>query len=171
MLIPKSILVPVDFSEYSDQALRQALEFAREFKAKVYVIHVVEHKLTQCIDDYCLSQELIQQMGASGPAAYTDVYAITDDMVKRVDSQMIAAAEANLRRLIDRFSVPDQVEIVTEVRSGTPYQEILRFQKEKGIDFIIIPSHGKGGMTGLHLGSTTEKVLRLSPCGVNVVKC
>jgi nucleotide-binding universal stress UspA family protein len=35
MTRPRSILVPVDFSEYSDQALSQAVEFAKEFKAKI----------------------------------------------------------------------------------------------------------------------------------------
>jgi len=171
MLRPKSILVPVDFSEYSDQALRQACEFAKEFKAKIYVLHVVEQKLLQCIDDYCLSQELIKQMGASKPAQYTDDYAITPDMVKRVEDQMLTGAQANMQRLIDRISDANQIEIVTEVRKGIPYREILEFQKEKAIDFIIMPSRGKEGLTELHLGSTTEKVLRLSPCCITVVKC
>lgn len=170
MLRPRSILVPVDFSEYSNQALKQAVEFAKEFKAKIYLLHVVEHRLIQCIDDYCLSQELIKQMGASKPAQYTDDYVITQDMVKHVEEQMFEAAQANMERLIDRIPEANQIEIVTEVRKGIPYQEILRFQEEKDIDFIIMPSHGKGGLTEFHLGSTSEKLLRSSPCCITIVK-
>ena len=45
MLKPTKILVPTDFSEYSDKALRQALDIASEYKAKVYALHVVDEKL------------------------------------------------------------------------------------------------------------------------------
>ena len=41
MLIPTKILVPTDFSEYSDKALTQAFDIAIQYKAKVYVLHVV----------------------------------------------------------------------------------------------------------------------------------
>ena len=41
MLKPTKILVPTDFSEYSDRALGQALDIAKEYGAKVYVLHVL----------------------------------------------------------------------------------------------------------------------------------
>jgi nucleotide-binding universal stress UspA family protein len=43
------ILVPTDFSEYSDKALRQALDIALQYKAKVFVLHVVHEQITQCV--------------------------------------------------------------------------------------------------------------------------
>jgi nucleotide-binding universal stress UspA family protein len=42
MLRPTKILVPTDFSEYSNKALRQAFDIAKQYKAKVYVLHVVD---------------------------------------------------------------------------------------------------------------------------------
>lgn len=45
MLKPTKILVPTDFSEYSDKALKQALDIAKEYNAKVYVLHVLDQKL------------------------------------------------------------------------------------------------------------------------------
>lgn len=170
MLRPRNILVPVDFSESSDQALRQAIEFGKEFKSKIYLLHVVEHRLIQCIDDYCLSDELIKQMGASKPAQYTDDYPITQNMAKQVEQQMVEGAHASMQRLIGKVPEVNQIEFVAEVRTGVPHQEILRFQKEQNIDFIVMASHGKGGLTELHLGSTTEKVMRLSPCPITIVK-
>ena len=41
MLKPTKILIPTDFSEYSNKALRQALDIAKHYKAKVYMLHVV----------------------------------------------------------------------------------------------------------------------------------
>ena len=52
MLMPTKILVPTDFSTYSDKALRQAFDIAKQYNAKVYVIHVVHEKITDTIDDY-----------------------------------------------------------------------------------------------------------------------
>jgi universal stress protein A len=170
MAKPRSILVPVDFSEYSDQALSQAVEFAKEFKAKIYVLHVVEHKLIQCIDDYCLNEDLIRQMGASKPAQYTDDYSITPNMVKQIEEGMFTAAGANLQRLVNKILEDSEIEIVVEVRKGIPHQEIRQFQKENDIDFIVMPSRGKGGLTEFHLGSTTEKVLRSMPCCITIAK-
>ena len=41
MLKPTKILIPTDFSEYSNKALHQAFDIAKQYKAKVYVLHVV----------------------------------------------------------------------------------------------------------------------------------
>ncbi|MCK7474922.1 MAG: universal stress protein [Rhodopseudomonas palustris] len=62
MLIPTKILVPTDFSEYSDKALSQALDIAQEYKAKVYVLHVVHEKISHGIDDYGLTPQSIKRM-------------------------------------------------------------------------------------------------------------
>jgi nucleotide-binding universal stress UspA family protein len=44
MLVPTRILVPTDFSEYSDRAFSQALDIAKEYYAKIYLLHVL-HKV------------------------------------------------------------------------------------------------------------------------------
>jgi len=44
MLKPTKIMVPTDFSEYSDRALRQALDIAKHYGAKVYVLHVAHEE-------------------------------------------------------------------------------------------------------------------------------
>jgi len=45
MLKPTKILVPTDFSEYSDRALRQALDIARQYGATVYILHVLREEM------------------------------------------------------------------------------------------------------------------------------
>jgi nucleotide-binding universal stress UspA family protein len=109
-------------------------------------------------------------MGASKSAQYTDIYSITPNMVKPIEEGMFTAAKANLQRLVNKISEDGEIEIVVEVRKGRPHQEILQFQKENDIDFIIMASRGKGGLTNFHLGSTTEKVLRTMPCCITIAK-
>ena len=44
MLMPTKILVPTDFSEYSDKALEQALDIAKQYHAKVFLLHVIHEE-------------------------------------------------------------------------------------------------------------------------------
>jgi universal stress protein A len=62
MLMPTKILVPTDFSEYSDKALNQAFDIAQRYKAKVYVPHVVHEKMSHSMKVYGLTAELIEGM-------------------------------------------------------------------------------------------------------------
>jgi universal stress protein A len=62
MLMPTKILVPTDFSEYSDKALNQAFDIAQRYKAKVYVFHVVHEKMSHSMKVYGLTAELIEGM-------------------------------------------------------------------------------------------------------------
>ncbi|MBK7550265.1 MAG: universal stress protein [Syntrophaceae bacterium] len=55
MFTPKSILVPTDFSEHSDRAVRQAVDIAEQHNSKIYLLHVVD-RLQQCAIDYCIPQ-------------------------------------------------------------------------------------------------------------------
>lgn len=55
-------------------------------------------------------------------------------------------------------------------RSGVPAEEIIAFAKEKGDSIIVIGSHGLGPVSGLILGSVSQKVVEEAPCSVIVVK-
>jgi len=62
------------------------------------------------------------------------------------------------------------VKIETAHRLGTPYEEIIKVARERGVDLIIIATHGYTGLEHFLLGSTTERVVRVSPCPVLVVR-
>jgi universal stress protein A len=170
MVKPKNILVPVDFSAQSETALKDAVELAKQSDAQVYVLHVVANNLVQCIDDYCLNDELIKQMGASRPAQSTDDYAITQSMVQQIDELMIKKSREMMTTLISKIPGAKQVKIIQEVKKGVPYQAILDEQREKSIDMIVIPPHGKSGIKEFFLGSTVDKVVRHAGCTVIVAK-
>ena len=63
MLRPTKILVPTDFSRFADKALRQALDIAQAYAAKLYLVHVVPGEFRSIKDDYTdvsLTEEILQ---------------------------------------------------------------------------------------------------------------
>jgi nucleotide-binding universal stress UspA family protein len=148
MLVPTKILVPTDFSEYSDKALIQAFDIAQEYKAQVHVLHVVHEKIGHSIDDYGL----------------------TLTSIKRMETKMINGAKKRLQRQIDKFPQAKEVEVVSEVMLGNPSEVILEVQAEKGIDLIIISSLGKTALGKYFIGSVARNVLKGASCPVLLTK-
>jgi nucleotide-binding universal stress UspA family protein len=146
MFAPKKILVPTDFSEYSDRALKQAVDIASEHNSKIYLLHVVD-EIVQCAVDYCLDAAVVDQ----------------------VEKQSMAFAEEKLKKEVKMLSESKDLQIISDVKKGYTYETILKEQKDKGIDLIVIASHGKKGLIK-HLGSVADKVLREAKCPVLLVK-
>ena len=62
MFAPKNILVPTDFSKYSDKALKEAIDIAVQYGSKIYLLHVIDQQVQECAIDYCLSYEVVQSL-------------------------------------------------------------------------------------------------------------
>jgi universal stress protein A len=135
MFAPKSILVPTDFSVYSDNALKKAVDIAVQHRSKIYLLHVVEIVLYAF--DYCYETDLVQQ----------------------AEQQSVKFAEEKLRNEVESIGVSKNIEIVFDIKKGDPAKIILEEEKDKEIDLIVIASHGRKGMIH-HLGSVSERVLR-----------
>ena len=146
MFAPKNILVPTDFSEYSDKALKKAVEIASEHKSKIYLLHVVD-EIMQCAVDYCLDISL----------------------VKQVEKQSLGFAREKLQKEVEKFAQSKGIQIIVDVKMGDTYETILKEQKDKRIDLIVIASRGKKGLIH-HLGSIADKVMRGAKCPVMLVK-
>ena len=135
------VLVPIDFSDYSKNALKYAAEFAKHFKAKMYLIYVVEPIIYPA--DFSMGQVAIPS---------TDI-----DVTKR--------AEEELQNLV-KLLIDPSVQVETIIKTGKPFFEINDTATEKDIDLIIIATHGHTGVEHLLFGSTAEKVVRKAPCPV-----
>lgn len=149
MLAPTRILVPTDFSEYSDKALRQALDIAKEYKARVYVLHVIHERMSDRLDDYGLT--------------YPD---FVDDM----EEQMIEGARKRLETQIGKFPQAKELEVFAEAVIGNTSEVILEEEGKKGIDLIVIASLGKTGMSKYLIGSVARNVLKAAKCPVLLTK-
>jgi universal stress protein A len=140
----KSILVPVDFSPSSNKALDYATTLARQFNAKLTLLHVVE------------------------PVATPD-FAATFPLVME-DDELMAAAKERLEKLVKSARIPDRTVEKTLVRFGRSFHEIAEAARTLKADLIVISTHGYTGLKHVLLGSTTERVVRHAPCPVLVVR-
>ncbi|MGZ3577945.1 MAG: universal stress protein [Syntrophales bacterium] len=149
MFDPKRILVPTDFSKYSDKALRIAVDIAQEYKAKICLLHVISDVVYECGIDYCLSDADLAKIEKFSLKTSTD------------------KLRAEVRRIVKSA---DGVDITFEIKRGRPYETILKEQRKQKIDLIVIASHGRTGITKYLMGSVAEKVLRGARCPVLLVK-
>jgi universal stress protein A len=147
MFAPKKILVPTDFSKFSDNALKQAYDIAKQYKAKIYLLHVIEVVRT-CSIDYCLD----------------------DQTIRALDEKSLEFSEKMIRKQINKVFKSKDVEVVSDVKKGTPLEEILKEQQSKKMDLIVIASHGKTGLLSHLIGSVAEKVARGAKCPVMLVR-
>ena len=136
------ILVPVDFSEHSQKALRYALAFAKQFDAEVTLVHVVE------------------QMAYPGDWMYPPL-AVTDFAMEKREQVL-----ARLRAL----DAGSGVKTKHVVRLGRAWQEVIEIARETKADMIILATHGYTGIKHVLLGSVAEKIVRHAPCPVLSVR-
>jgi nucleotide-binding universal stress UspA family protein len=84
--------------------------------------------------------------------------------------------ETAMRRSAERLDTLSRavkgsnIESESSQRLGTPYEEIVKVAKEMEVDLIVIATHGYTGLKHFLLGSTAERVVRLAPCPVLVVR-
>jgi len=149
MFAPKRILVPTDFSNYADNALRQAVDIAKQYHAKIFLLHVIGDHIQQCIEDYCLSNAVVNE----------------------IERDSLMASIDKLKKEINRLSDDSlDVEISSYAKRGVPFEEVLREQEEKDIDLIVMASHGRTGISRILMGSVAEKVMRGVKCPVMLVR-
>jgi nucleotide-binding universal stress UspA family protein len=137
----KNILVPIDFSNYSKNALRYAVNFAKLFKSKVYLVYVVE------------------------PVIYPSDFSMGQVTFPVNDLEMNVRAKDELDNLA-KTEIGSEIEVETIIKTGKPFVEINETASELDIDLIVIATHGHTGMEHLLFGSTAEKVVRKAPCPV-----
>lgn len=146
MLPWTSILCPTDFSTSSQSALDAARELADQFHATLHLLHIV--------------QDLALVMPES-PALFMDAIVPVGDLVQAAEeslAQLAAADHAAGRK------------VVSAVRTGSPFTEILRYAQEIQSDLIVIGTHGRTGLSHVFLGSVAENTVRLATCPVLTVR-
>lgn len=146
MLKLKKILCPTDFSEASFEALKYAISLARSTQAKLILMYVVNQKLFS---------EGLSLARVSAPESLGKEMA--DEGRRRL--KMLIPAEER-----------DGIDWETNVRSGNPAQEVIRYAKENSVDMIVIGTAGHSALERMMLGSTAEKVVRGAHCSVLTVR-
>ena len=137
MLPFHTILCPVDFSEPSYKALRNAAEVASHFQAELVVVHVIPAASGIPADPAYVFE---------GPEGY----------------QKEQKADAEERLIIAVKQIPPEIRSRTAIVSGDTADEIVRLAVEEAADLIVIATHGLTGWRHLVFGSVAEKVIRLA---------
>ena len=148
MLRPTKILVPTDFSEYSDKALKQALDIGKQYNAKVFLFHVVSGEIQRCVGDICLG----------------------DDIIRQIETQLKNKAQEDLQKQMNKFPQSKEVSVAMDIGHGIPNEAILREAEDKGIDLIVIASLGRSAIARFLIGSVARNVLKGAKCPVLLTK-
>lgn len=138
----RRILVPVDFSEPSLRAVPYALSFARQFKAELILVHIVEQIVYP--GDWMIPPF------PSGDFATES----REQLIEKLRNTCVGAAG----------------KVTPIVRFGRAWQEIVEIAREQECDMIVMATHGYTGLKHVLLGSVTEKIVRHAPCPVLTVR-
>ena len=139
--ISHNILVPIDFSDMSDEALAYARDLAKPFNAALHLFRVVRD----------LSDAWPVELAGAALGGFPDNFLrAAQQRVDRLDA-------GNLRH-------------DTITRVGQPHREILQYAKTHNIDLIVMATHGHGPVEHMLLGSVAEKVVRSAVCPVLTVR-
>ena len=141
----KKILFPTDFSEGSSDALDYAIDMAKRYGSKLYLVHVL--------------YDIAKAAGWYVP------HSSMDEMYKDI--------EKSAEKELGRFGLEESRKLAGVERivlKGVPHTEIVKFAKDNKIDLIIMGTHGRKGMGRILFGSTAAQVVRYAPCPVFAVR-
>lgn len=144
---PKRILAPVDFSHFSIEALKAALDISEIRGATITALHVAEEP--------------------SFPDTYGQESVVHANW-QALRNKAFQESEKELEALVAESGADQQVERKTIM--GDPSNEIVRIAKDGGYDLIVMSTHGRTGLSRLLMGSVAERVIRHAPCPVFVIR-
>ena len=141
----RSILVPIDFSVHSKNALKYAVPIAEKFGASLRLVYVVE------------------------PTIYPADLGFGQVVLPGVEDELREKGAEELGALIGK-EIGSRVIASSSVRTGNPHQEILLEAEEQGVDLIIVATHGHSGVEHMLFGSTADRVVRNARCPVMTIR-
>lgn len=139
----KTILVPVDFSEYSEYALEVAASIAKKQDAEIVVMHMMG------LADSFLTKDEKQEV-------FNAIY-------------FMKLTKQRFDKLLDRDYLKG-IGVTQVVKTHKVFAEINEIAQEYEADLIVMGSHGVEGFKEVFVGSNTEKVVRTSEVPVLVIK-
>lgn len=139
----KKIIVPVDFSEHSEYALKTAAKLAKKHDAEVLALHMLEMS--------------------------TEALSVSDELLGQKAVFFMKLAEKKFNDFLDKDYL-EGVKITPIIKHLKVFSEVNDVAKQHDADIIIMGSHGANGFEEMFIGSNTERVVRSSEIPVLVVK-
>lgn len=145
----KKILIPTDFSEQADNALKAAIYLAKNTEAEIHLLHVEEY------------------VGSTGFNTMGDT--ATSNMDQLFVLKLMEVNKRKMLDLIDNLN-DESLHIYHEVKVGRIFQSVRDYVQEHQIDLIVMGTQGSNGFSEVMVGSNTEKVVRQAGCPVLSVR-
>lgn len=139
----KTILVPLDGSEFAEHALTYAEDLARKYGAELLLVRV------------CYAPVAVLSPG--------DMATLPAPPNWEED-----AARAYLARMAERVSA-DGLTCRTVALIGDPAEGVIETSAEQQADLIVVTSHGRSGFKRFLMGSVAERIARHAPCPVLII--
>ncbi|KAA1244614.1 universal stress protein [Aquimarina sp. RZ0] len=139
----KKIIVPIDFSKYSEYALETSAALAKKHNAQIIVIHMLE-----------LSEAVLSVSGTE---------------TQNETLFMLKLASKKFEEFLQKDYL-EGIEIETIIKHHKVFDELDQVAKDIGADLIVMGSHGHSRQEGIFSGSNTAKVVRHSNIPVLIVK-
>ncbi|NCA77559.1 MAG: universal stress protein [Alphaproteobacteria bacterium] len=137
----RSILVPTDFSELAESALKVAIAIAKRQRAKIILLHV--------IDNYAYLQP-------------SEVFLHEIRIMPDIKSHH----EESMKELAGKISEQIEIDVDVQVEEGSPADVICRVAAKKQINLIVMGTHGMSGLRKFFIGSESSRVIKNSFCPV-----
>ena len=140
----RSILVPLDGSKLSEQALPWAVSLAQKHKSELVLLRV---------------------------GLRPDVWTVKDlEHLHAYQDEQKAFSLEYLREVEKKLQAEGPLQIRIEYASGSPSKCIVERCEELGVCMVVMNSHGRDGLSRLFMGSVAERVVRHAHCPVLLVR-
>jgi len=140
----KRILVPTDFSEHAEYALKVAAQIAKKNDGEIFLVHMLE---------------LPSQMAD----AVSSGAAVPEIML------FMKKAHEKLEELLNKDYL-EGLKVSEALKYERAFEGIIKHSEKNNIDLVVMGAHGSSGYQELFIGSTTEKIIRSSDAPVLVIK-
>lgn len=141
----KRILVPTDFSNQADNAVKVAADLAKKYDAEVHLLHMVELPMHQIIA--------------------TSNYSELPEAVF-----FMKLAHKNFEESLEGKDYLDDLDVFEHIKFNDISVGVSEMCQENEFDLVVMGSHGTDGLKEMFIGSNTEKVVRTSKVPVLVIK-
>lgn len=140
----KTIIVPIDFGETTDQFVDAAIEFAKDVQAKICLIHVAPSNI-----GFVIGEVGFQYFPEIEKSEIRDELVMLNNLQQRI--------------------IAHDIDCEHILKQGLAGDTILDYAKEKNADYIVIGSHGRSGIYDVFIGSLTKEITRRASIPVVVI--
>ncbi|MCX5803779.1 MAG: universal stress protein [Proteobacteria bacterium] len=140
----KKIVCPIDFSEFTDEILKYAVNITKKFNAELHLIHIIPNL------NYFTPYESF----------------LTPENLVAIEKNIEKEVEKDFEKVTKDIDMP----LKKIVKTGVTFVEIIDYIKEEDIDLVVMGTHGRSGIEHILIGSVAEKVVRKSPCPVLTIR-